>query len=318
VVVGQQAQEVRSLASGALLQADACTWRRWKGLGLWPADNDVPLLRALLQAGPDCRLLAELRDVEWWEARPYFCVLRVRVMEERIDFLHMKWSATGEGMFLAPTPDGRFILVGREADTLDVRDAASGALVRRLQVPGARLIWSVAAAPDGSVLALVHLQDDYWIYRPALARWDRLLQGSPPARGGLRKVLDRLVGSLPAEPPTAIRDLPLSYKAVWGPLVLAPDGQTLAAPADLRPYVDLQASTDGVVFWDALTLEERCRVDLRRPVWDLAFAPDGEALFVLSRDGSLRTWPWRQLVGPVRPSPRAPAPPGMEGAPAQA
>jgi hypothetical protein len=269
---------------------------------LWPADDDNPVcpLYALLLAGPDGRWLAELRGVEWWDRRRSpGTVLRMRSLRGRLDFRRARWSAFGVGIVLACTPEGRAVLLAAQPDLIEVRDAASGAMIHRLSLPGPCWIRGVGAGPDGSVVALGNLEGEpsVRVWQPALFRWDGLLRRRPSRRPGLRGLFDRLLGRGPTEPPTTTRLLTLPDRAIAYHSALSPDGQTLAVPADLRPYADVSASMEGVVFWDAVTLEERGRVDFRRPIRRLAFAPDGESLLVLTSDGSLRSWPYRAFIG---------------------
>jgi hypothetical protein len=300
VAVGRRRVEVRALADGACLQTAVRTVRRPWRPGLWPVhENEPPCPLYGLLAGPDGRWLAELCEVEWWDRQNSpGTALRVRPLVGRLDFRRARWSAVGETTVLAPTPGGQFLLFGRRRDVVEVRDFGIGAVVHRLHVPDAVLIGGAAGAPDGSIVALVNLKGEPGVslHRPALVRWDRPRRHRPAARRGWRGLFDRLRGRLPTEPPTRARPVALPDRAVLFGSVRSPDGQTVAAPADLHPYIDVEASAEGVVFWDAVTLEERGRVDFRQPVRHLAFTPDGETLLVLTADGSLRSWPWRELV----------------------
>jgi hypothetical protein len=307
VAVGRRLVEVRALADGACLQTEVCTMRRPWRPGLWPVEeNEAVWLYGLLLTGPDRRWLAELRGVEWWDRKNSAgVVLRVRSLRGRLDCRRARWSAFGEGIFLADTPDGRSLLLGARRDVVEVRDSLSGAMTHRLSLPGALWLGGVGAGPDGSLVAVAHLKGEpgVGVYRPALFRWDGLLRHRPRARQGWWRLFDRLWGRLPEEPPTTTRLPDLPDGALGYGSVLSPDGQTLAVPADLRPYIDVSASMEGVVFWDAVTLEERARVDFLRPVRQLAFAPDSATLLVLTSDGSLRSWPWRELVARAASSP---------------
>ena len=67
------------------------------------------------------------------------------------------WSGSGE--FLDYSPDGRQIVEGSGSGTIEIFDAGSGRIERRIRIPGVSAVPDVAYSPNGALLAVATNRD---------------------------------------------------------------------------------------------------------------------------------------------------------------
>jgi WD40 repeat protein len=214
------------------------------------------------------------------------------------------WAQSGElaepgddtsVLSLAYTPDGRWLVVGRQSDAFLVYDVGSGAAVARFAEPAGNLGWVAAVAPAGDVAAVGG-------YGSKVVTLRELAPSVPPHRWAMGSGSDVLAGAATVGDVVVLaagnrlevhnrggawRPLALELDATIGcsvginnPVAVRPGGGHVACVVGLGKVVVCHALPSGA---EAFALDHS-HIDMG--VIDLCWSPDGDLLLVCTGFGS--------------------------------
>jgi WD40 repeat protein len=192
-----------------------------------------------------------------------------------------------------------------EPPTLTVWDAGTRREVLTVAQPDT--VTAVAFSPDGKLLATFNANTDAGVPNASVNLWQTdsgaLVTHFPAAKGSSSGAVLRFFpdGNRLAVGETTGRIRLLDWRTgqeelLQGPreglgvsaMAISPDGRLLAASC---AYPDF-----AIGLWDMATLISIGKLEgHRRPVSDLAFAPDSRVLFSASEDGTIRFWNVREM-----------------------
>ena len=193
------------------------------------------------------------------------------------------------------TPGGRRLLLADYGGRVDVRDATTGELLKRIENSGTQ-VTQVAIAPDGAVVAIGRVNGDVELRNVATEKLLHTLQ----TPGGDKQY--RYVRSLFFSPDglTIYGQNWVGQLQSWdvesgNPGWARPRGRVHATSPDGKTVVTAGERAE-LVFRDATSGDERARhaVATTRQQFDdvtaIGFSPDGRRLVVATRDRFVRLW----------------------------
>ncbi len=193
-----------------------------------------------------------------------------------------------------PTPDGRFLAVGRggETHTLSIWDLATGRQTARHDVPRADLR-AVDASPDGRFLLVNFIRGAFDVYdlrtgsRHSIAP---AVLGRPPSSSFAFSPDSRLL----VTNTTAPGDQPLTIRRLdpWGEVATCPEALSTAMPFLFTPDNQSLLGNDNnvIIRWDfARPPDPGQPAGHTDEAWALAFFPDGRTLASGSDDDDPET-----------------------------
>jgi DNA-binding beta-propeller fold protein YncE len=156
------------------------------------------------------------------------------------------------------SPDGRTLYVVSGSDALIAVDAATGRQERRIPVPESLLGFTMVLSPDGRTL------------------YTATTGGDDPSGGGTVTPVNLRTGAVGR--PVSVGWQPVS-------LAITPDGRTLYVAVDGMNGPDGQVAPNRVKVIDTATDRVRASIPWKVPPEQLAMAPDGATVWVMSASG---------------------------------
>jgi hypothetical protein len=226
-------------------------------------------------------------------------------------------ESASTGAALAPTPDGRHLVVADTTGRIDVFDLATGRRERRLQEPNREGIHFIAISPDGRWLACGRTRGDLQLWDLSAGKPEAIFPVRPRADSDGRGIVERIAfgpdskvlytgvemfSSIGNRGATAWA-VP-SGKRLWN----VPDvGYNLAADPKGRWMLTglIQEEPSRLGLFDAAT-GKLVRGMVIEPSWDMVdgvavmmdasatldrlFTPDGSRLVTIHGDNTVRVW----------------------------
>lgn len=188
---------------------------------------------------------------------------------------------------VAVSADGKTLVGGTADGDVHVWDVSAGKKTKKIAVPGGKIIWKVAVAPDGRMAAIagedlaVRLFD---LTTGTVLRVPITYKQQPSALAfspdGKLLASASHDGSAHVHEVNTGREVfqPRAEKRAVSALCFAADGKTLAA-----------SDEGGVSLWDVETGKRQRRADVGA-LWVVQFAPDGKTLAGGGADGTIHIW----------------------------
>jgi RNA polymerase sigma factor (sigma-70 family) len=190
---------------------------------------------------------------------------------------------------VAVSADGKTLVGGTGDGEVHVWDWSAGKQINKIAVPGGKIIWKVAVAPDGRLAAVAGEDNAVRLFDLTAGTEVRVLVTYKRQPSSLAFSPDgKLLASASHDGSAHVYEVntgnelfqPQAEKKVVSALCFTPDGKTVAA-----------GDHGGISIWEVETAKRQRRVEgVAGALWVLQFAPDGKTLAGGSAHGVIHIW----------------------------